>query len=837
MKKQLVKIISLFSVFVLLCCPMAHMFATALSESKDVIAGKVDEKVLSAFDDGAKTAKVYVWLNDIDQKQVDKAVEQKTGLRADNLAVIDENISNELATRIVSEADNDKLTTETEKMLQAYLDRTAAQRTQERERTDLYTATRRAEAKAKYNEKSASFLTKNSINSEKVIFNSNYAPMLILELTKQEINALAKREDVVIIGLYQEIITVDEAVTIAEGMEKTSVTRIKTVSGLTGDDVKLGIVDNYGLAVENPIIDTVFGQRVHNITGYATADTTSHVYGVATVMASSSGVAHAAEIYTVGVTANNPNTPEFESGYNVLECIELLLDQNVACINISQGWYFAYENNEPYYDMWCAWVDHIVYQHNVSIVTSAGNGGEYVSSPGLARNAITVGSYDIEFDANGNEVKRLESYSGYEELTGFEKPDVVALGEWSFNEGTSYAAPFVTGLIGLILELRPTLTAYPHILKAIIMASCHEKALPSTIGETAETMEAGTTEKQGAGIVNPYIAVAIASHGTYGFGIWEHDTATKDIRFLQPIENASSINVCMTWLHFSECDSILHSGGNLGYDYPIDIDFSLKSKGYEIGISTKENTSAEIVYANLNTNHNEDFTINATRVTNLGVSIKYAYAWSVNSMRFQFNNPLEGIGYLKNLSSGYYLEANTSTSTPSLRQNAFADTDKQMWIIRKQANSVNYHLQSAYDNIGAITETSSISSTSPKNITVLINNDGTCSIICLVGATFYALGTTNASNSEFATVQWQALSTDTVENHQKWYFEPCAYERGDIDRNGIVLSADARYILRASVNSETPNTIQSYLCDIDCDGQITAIDARLASRYSTNLDP
>ncbi len=88
MKKQLVKIISLFSVLVLLCCPVLHLFATAVSESKEVVASKVDEKVLSAFDDGAQTVKVYVWLNDIDQKQVDKAVEQKTGLRADNLAAL-----------------------------------------------------------------------------------------------------------------------------------------------------------------------------------------------------------------------------------------------------------------------------------------------------------------------------------------------------------------------------------------------------------------------------------------------------------------------------------------------------------------------------------------------------------------------------------------------------------------------------------------------------------------------------------------------------------------------------------------------------------------------------
>lgn len=60
MKKQFVKLISLFSVFVLLCCPVLHLFASALSATAEVVSAKVDEQVLSAFDDGADTVKVYV---------------------------------------------------------------------------------------------------------------------------------------------------------------------------------------------------------------------------------------------------------------------------------------------------------------------------------------------------------------------------------------------------------------------------------------------------------------------------------------------------------------------------------------------------------------------------------------------------------------------------------------------------------------------------------------------------------------------------------------------------------------------------------------------------------
>ncbi len=59
---------------------------------------------------------------------------------------------------------------------------------------------------------------------------------------------------------------------------------------------------------------------------------------------------------------------------------------------------------------------------------------------------------------------------------------------------------------------------------------------------------------------------------------------------------------------------------------------------------------------------------------------------------------------------------------------------------------------------------------------------------------------------------------------------------GDADGDGSVTPADARQILRFSVDLETPDERQKYICDIANNDGITAADARLALRMSVNLE-
>ena len=63
------------------------------------------------------------------------------------------------------------------------------------------------------------------------------------------------------------------------------------------------------------------------------------------------------------------------------------------------------------------------------------------------------------------------------------------------------------------------------------------------------------------------------------------------------------------------------------------------------------------------------------------------------------------------------------------------------------------------------------------------------------------------------------------------------YEKGDVDCNGTVSASDARTILRLASNLVTVTEEQEKLADYNSDNKITAADARYVLRVSAKLDP
>ncbi|MCR5688925.1 MAG: dockerin type I repeat-containing protein [Clostridiales bacterium] len=63
------------------------------------------------------------------------------------------------------------------------------------------------------------------------------------------------------------------------------------------------------------------------------------------------------------------------------------------------------------------------------------------------------------------------------------------------------------------------------------------------------------------------------------------------------------------------------------------------------------------------------------------------------------------------------------------------------------------------------------------------------------------------------------------------------YNIGDVDMNGSVDAVDARIVLRAAAKLDTLTAFESLLADVDQSGAVDATDARLVLRFAAKLDP
>ena len=146
-------------------------------------ASKIDsylnEKLETASQD--ELISVHIWYKDINQNSVEQLVENECGFSKEEIAIEYEMPSVELITSYK----NGDVSAKTE--MSNYMHRTENLRTKEKQRTDEYVITRRNVSKSKYNEKSFDIISSLNIPEDKIIFRSEYAPTLIAELNKDEI--------------------------------------------------------------------------------------------------------------------------------------------------------------------------------------------------------------------------------------------------------------------------------------------------------------------------------------------------------------------------------------------------------------------------------------------------------------------------------------------------------------------------------------------------------------------------------------------------------------------------------------------------------------------------
>ncbi|MEE1023938.1 MAG: S8 family serine peptidase [Acutalibacteraceae bacterium] len=596
-------------------------------------------------------------------------------------------------------------------------------------------------------------------------------------------------------------------------LTSNNVEKVHTEIGLTGNGVKAGIWEDGRITLTDNLLNS-------NIVDLSDDDDSSHKTNIAEIISGSAGIAPNVTLYSSSDTSNS--------------AVEELISLGVSVINRSVG------GNANGYTISDKWADHLVSQHNISLVKSAGNLGEgtgNITSPGKGYNVITVGRFD---DNTENDVTddSLSANSSYRETdNSCAKPDLVAYGPL----GTSYAAPNVVATIALMLELKPSLAVHPEAIKAIVQSSCHRKVIATNDTQ----LSSGITDKQGAGAVDAFTAVCIVGNGQYITGTVD---TTRSIVFEQPIYDGSEININLAWLidsNFSE--NLDHTTGSpvigdihqLGMDVYVDGSYAASSDLSYIDETTNEtvkcNSSTEMVTLSVTDTSSKLYNVRIYNSIVTDEEIPFAIAWSTDATPFNNNtsgDTLNGIYYVANKSAQDNLY-------PSTTANALISSTgiNSWWILKKNANLTTYTLQTnstskpgylAHGNSITNGYYSLVNQTTADNIYVVANSDGSFGLKQVISNTVYLLTYDETSD----TVIWAA---STGADTQKWYLNRINYYFGDVNYNGVIDSTDVTKLQNHIVGTTLlTRPAALYLADANQDGSINVKDTLVVQQYISN---
>ena len=464
------------------------------------------------------------------------------------------------------------------------------------------------------------------------------------------------------------------------------------------------------------------------------------------------------------------------------------------------------------------------------MICSAGNAlNTQILAPAMACNSLAVGGFDEQGTSDENDDLLFE-YS-YINGDGCSKPDVVAPANL-WGKGTSSSAPIVTGIVALMLEFKPSLAYQPHLIKAILLASCQRK-VQNPAGVAAESMAQGITDRQGAGAVDAWNAICIISQGQYGYGTLSSEESRH---FVQPSYGASHMNVSIAWLRNNTASGDHSDINNVTAGTQHNIDLQVYRGNTLAGSSAFANSSTEMAYIPLSSTSAEyELRLYKEDETNTE-PVKYAYAWSTNNMTYKESAstvqsaPTDGFFYIRNQNNGQYLTVDESTG--QVTSAAFSGGRNQQWIIDKA------------DNTRFTIKTRSL--TRPGNLSKAVNGNGAVidadteypirfEQYSTTGA--YAVGHPVAGSStqylQYTGGRFQWATYGAPVNFQ-WHFERVVCQKGDVNLDGSLSTADVLLLQQYVGKSVSFNDDQLYLGDLNNSGTVTVLDVNLLQQLIAN---